>query len=70
MSDRHIHILAAVARHTQRRLDDHDAVEGTPNAASTERRQHLNTRATRARARVVVAQARRRLALRENQVRF
>jgi hypothetical protein len=44
MTDRHVHILATAARQTQRRLDDDDAAEGTPSAASTERRQDLKTR--------------------------
>jgi hypothetical protein len=60
MTDAHMHILAAAARQTQRQLDDHDAAESAPSAGSTERRQDLETKATRTRARVGAAQARRR----------
>jgi hypothetical protein len=62
VTDRHVRILAIVARHGQRRLDDHDAAEGAPTAASSERRQDLKTRAKRTRARVAAARARRRQA--------
>jgi hypothetical protein len=60
MTDTHLHILAVVARHSQRRLDEHDAAEGAPRPGSADRRQDLKTRATRTRARVAAAQARRR----------
>jgi hypothetical protein len=53
-------ILAMVARQSQRRLDDHDAAGGTPDSASAGLRRDLKTRATRTRARVAAAQARRR----------
>jgi hypothetical protein len=58
MSDRHVRILAMVARHSQRKLDD-NAIAGTPSAGSTERRKDLKARAIRTRARVVAARARR-----------
>jgi hypothetical protein len=60
MTDRHIRILRMVARHNQRRLEDHDAALDTPSAASRKRRQDLKSRASRTRARVAAAQARRR----------
>jgi hypothetical protein len=57
MSDPHIRILRHVARHRQRDLDAADHL-GDP--ASTARRQDLAQTATRTRARVAAAQARRR----------
>lgn len=60
MSDRHMRILAMAARHSQRQLDTHDAIDDTPDAASMRRRHDLKQRATRTRARVAAAQARRR----------
>jgi hypothetical protein len=60
VTDAHIKILAMVARQSQRRLDDHDADRGTPDPASVGRRDDLKTRATRTRARVTDARARRR----------
>jgi hypothetical protein len=60
MSDRHMRILAMVARHSQRQLDTHDAIGDAPDAASMKRRHELKQRATRTRARVTAAQARRR----------
>ena len=60
MTDTHLRILTTVARHSQRRLDDHDAAEGKTTAGSVERRDDLQRQATRARARVAAAQARRR----------
>jgi hypothetical protein len=60
MTDTHLRILEIVARHNQRRLDEHDATEGAPVAESGERRQYLKTRAARTRARLAAAQARRR----------
>jgi hypothetical protein len=62
MTDPHVRILAMVARHTQRRLDEYDEIEGTPSAASVKRRQVLKTRAMRTRARVAAAHATRRRA--------
>ena len=59
MSDAHLRILEMVARYNQRRLDEHDAVEGVAAAGSAER-QALEARATRTRARVAAARARRR----------
>jgi hypothetical protein len=60
MTDTHLRILRMAARHSQRRLDEHDAAEGSATAASAEQRQALKTRATRTEARVAAAQARRR----------
>ncbi len=60
MSDRHTRILEMAARHSQHQLDEHDAIDAIPNAASKKRRQDLKQRATRTRARVTAAQARRR----------
>lgn len=63
MTDRHLRILAMAARHSQRRLDEHDDADaGAPSAGSTERRKDLKTRAARSRARVAAARARRRSA--------
>jgi hypothetical protein len=59
LTDRHVRILAEVARHHQRRLDEHDGDEDTPSAVSVERRDDLETTATRTRARVAAARARR-----------
>jgi hypothetical protein len=60
MTDRHVHVLRVVARHRQRRLDDHAPADGIPDAVSTERRRDLERAASRARARLAAAQARRR----------
>jgi hypothetical protein len=60
MSDLHLRILAMAARVSQRRLSEHDAAERPPSAASAKRRQDLESGATRTRARVAAAQARRR----------
>ena len=60
MSDLHMRILRLVARRAQRELDEHDAGEHARDAVSTARRQDLAHIATRARTRVVDAQARRR----------
>ncbi len=60
MSDLHLRILRLVARRTQRALDEHDAGDHVSDAASTARHQDLARTATRARARVADAQARRR----------
>ena len=59
MSDRHIRILRVVARHRQRKLDDHDAAANVPDATSTSRRRELARAAARTRARVTAAEARR-----------
>jgi hypothetical protein len=48
-----------VARHNQRRVEDHDAAQDTPSPASAERRRDLKSRAARAKARVAASQARR-----------
>jgi hypothetical protein len=64
MSDRHLHILRTVARHSRRRLDAHDAEDRTVEASagsSSGRRRALHRRAAVTQARVVSAQARRRL---------
>lgn len=60
MSDPHIRILRQVAHQRQRELDDHDAGDHLGDPASTARRQDLAQTATRTRARVAAAQARRR----------
>jgi hypothetical protein len=60
MTDSHLRILEMAARDSQRRLDEHDAAEGAAAAGSAERRHDLKTRATRTRARVAAALARRR----------
>ena len=59
MSDLHIRILRLVAHQRQRELDDHDAVEHAEDTASTGQRRQLVRIATRTRARVADAQARR-----------
>lgn len=60
MTDRHLRILATAARHSQRRLEEHDASETPATAGSGERRRDLRTRATRSKAQLAAAQARRR----------
>ena len=60
MTDIHLRILGVMARDNQRRLTEHDAAEVAPAAGTAERRQDLQTTATRTRARVAAAQARRR----------
>jgi hypothetical protein len=60
VSDPHIRILRLVAHQSRRDLDDHDAVDHIGDTASTGRRQDLERIATRTRARVADAQARRR----------
>jgi hypothetical protein len=60
MTDRHLRILQMVARHNQRRLDQHDTAEGPPAAGSAERRHDLKATAKRSRAQVAAAQLRRR----------
>jgi diguanylate cyclase (GGDEF)-like protein len=62
MSDPHLRILRLVANNMQRELGDHDAVDHAGDTASTGRRQHLEQMATRTRARVAAAEARRRFA--------
>ena len=60
MSDPHIGILRQVARQRQRDLDDHESVDHLGDPGSAARRQDLARTATRTRARVAAAQARRR----------
>ena len=60
MTDIHLRILGAMARKDKRRLAEHDAVDGPPVAGSAEKRHDLQTTATRTRARVSAARARRR----------
>jgi hypothetical protein len=60
VSDLHIRILRLVAHRTQRDLDDHDAVDHVWDTACAGRRQDLARIATRSRARVTEARARRR----------
>jgi hypothetical protein len=60
VSDLHLHILNLVAHRNQRELNHHDAVNHVGDAASAARRQDLERTATRTRARVAAAQARRR----------
>ncbi len=57
MSDRHLRILMAAARHSQRRLDD--ARDDTSSPRTAQRRRDIEQRATRTRARVAAARARR-----------
>ncbi|HET6870224.1 MAG TPA: hypothetical protein VFH80_30210 [Solirubrobacteraceae bacterium] len=58
MTDTHLRILESMARHNQRRLDEHDAAEAAPGSAA--RRHDLKTTAARSRAQVAAARARRR----------
>jgi hypothetical protein len=60
MSDRHLRILSRVARITQRKLDAHDAVRDDPGTVSTAVRDGLTENASRTRAAVAAAHARRR----------
>ncbi len=57
MTDRHMHILRQMARHTQRELDHHDTIDG--DASSKNRRDLLVRAAKRTRARVADAELRR-----------
>jgi hypothetical protein len=59
VTDRHVRILAKVARHSQSRLDEHDDDDRAQDPASAERRHNLTIVAARTRARVAAAQARR-----------
>jgi hypothetical protein len=59
MTDRHMRVLRVVARHRQRKLDDHDAAEAVADVTSTSRRRDLAKVAARTRARVAAANARR-----------
>jgi len=59
MSDRHLRILRLVANARQRALDDHDAADHTEQSVAVVRRRHLKRVATRTKARVTEAQARR-----------
>jgi hypothetical protein len=61
MTDLHIRVLRDVARQAQRRLDAHDTVEHAGSAASLNHlREHLDDTASRTRARLTAAEARRR----------
>jgi hypothetical protein len=60
MSDQHIRILAAQARHSQRELDAHDAAGEHPDPGFVRRRRELEGRAERTRASLAAARARRR----------
>jgi len=62
MSDPHIRFLAMIARDSQRQLEHHDALASIPDAAFAQRRQGLEERARRTRARLAAARARRRQA--------
>lgn len=59
MSDPHIRLLAMIARDSQRKLEHHDALANIPDAAFAQRRQDLEERAGRTRARLAAARARR-----------
>ena len=58
MTDSHMRILAAVARHRERKRDDYE----TSASPSPQRAADLSHRAVRARKQVSAARARRRLA--------
>jgi len=62
MSDRHIRFLAMIARDSQRQLEHYDALANIPDAAFARRREDLEERAGRTRARLTAARARRRQA--------
>jgi hypothetical protein len=59
MSDRHVRILAMMARRSQRALDRHDGI-AAPEASLSPRGADLRQRAARTRARLAAARARRR----------
>ena len=60
MSDRHVRILAMLARRSQRQLDADDTAAATgEEPASVQDRRDLRQRAARTRARLVAARARR-----------
>jgi hypothetical protein len=60
MTDGHLELLTMAARHSERQLRDHDAGYNGPTADAAARRVVLKERATRMRARVQAAHARRR----------
>jgi hypothetical protein len=59
MSDQHIRILTAQARHSQHQLDVHAGADGQPGPEFAGRRRELEGRAGRTRTRVAAARARR-----------
>lgn len=65
MSDRHMRILRHIARHSQRELDSHDAVDHAGDAAAADHRQHLGDAAMRTRGQVTAAEQRRKPSPRE-----
>jgi hypothetical protein len=60
VTDPHIRILRLMAQQRQRELRSYDADDHNGDVASPDHRQHLQRAATRTRARVADAQARRR----------
>jgi hypothetical protein len=61
VSDRHVSFLRAVASRWQRELAEHDRATGRPDAAAAARRRVLARTAARTKARLLAAEARRRL---------
>ena len=59
MTDRHLRLLAAQARRDQRRLDEDVSRDAAEDLIPTEQRRELRARATRTRARLAAARARR-----------
>jgi hypothetical protein len=59
MSDRHVRILAMLARRSQRQLDAQGPVSSTEDVAAVQQRVNLRLRAARTRARLAAARARR-----------
>jgi len=60
MSDSHLRILRAVAKHRQGRLDDHDTTDHADDPASASDRRDLQQAAGRADANLAEAEGRRR----------
>lgn len=61
MTDPHLRILAAAARHSQRQLDAHDLDSEPVDAGAVQRRRDLSERLRRASSRLAAVRARRRL---------
>jgi hypothetical protein len=66
MTDSHMRLLAAVARHRERERDEYDSSTAPFPLRQAVRRADLTHRATRARKQVSAAQARRRLVSHES----
>ncbi len=59
MTDPHLRILTAAARHSQSKLDAHDLARDPADVGSTARRRDLSERLQRTRAQLAAARTRR-----------